>query len=435
MLSSILSTLPLTYRKYKMEEQELIDNAVTEIDDITNKVEVVDNICEESIDICEQLADIQDIVLDTDKAPTDTTVKVAEIAVEALCQRLGIKADVKVSFENHTLAVESVVEKIKEVGKKIWESLVKAFKWLVDKIEQIFIAVTKNREHLLKKLKQQQAAVESIKDEQDASGQTLTGQPAHDFAVSGKANAETAKQILTNTAKLLVVSKKGSEVVQTYVDKFKNHKELLFEFNFSGKTEQEDPLNASLINDIVQMLEFLGLTHKGKDSGAGSIDNFYGTLLAGNQINLRSVKGPARIYMVKTGTQTAKTADVLSKSEMLELLSASIKLVDELKKFDSTMDHLKKQSKECSAYCVKRYSSNSFLARTEKDPKSDKAIASALFTLNGLVSKLTILMPVTVFKTANAAGRYVEMSMRKQKVTVENINQQGNNHEPLPSLA
>ena len=118
---------------------------------------------------------------------------------------------------------------------------------------------------------------------------------------------------------------------------------------------------------------------------------------------------------MKTAKTQSSEAQVLNKTEMHELLSSSVKLVEELKKFDSILGDLKKQSRECASYCFRRFTGGGYMAKSINDPKSDKAISVALQILNNLISRLTLDMPVTVFKTASAAGQYVDASLRFHK--------------------
>lgn len=394
-----------------MEDNEIIVDTVTELDDTVGKVDVVEGLCDESTQACDQLSDIAETITETGKEPSETTVKVAEIAVEAICARLGIKAATKVSFESYAISAESVVEKIKEVGKKIWDSLVKAFKWVLEKIEHIYSVITKNRSFLLKRLNAQQKKVDELPDDADVKEKTVKGSSAVDFGLNGKTDAQTAKTIITNTAKLLLVAKKGNDVIESYINKFRAYTEKMF--NLKGAEGLTDGLTASLLDDILKMLDFMGKTHQKGDKSVGHLDNYYSNLLGGTQVRLYAIRGPVKIAIVKTAKSESKTAEVLSKQEMQEVLSASIRLIEELQKFDATLAELKKQSKECAAYCIKRYAdSNGLLAKSENHPGSDKAIANALYTLNGLISKLTLDMPVSVFKTAAAAARYVDASMR-----------------------
>lgn len=404
-----------------MEDNEIVVDTVAELDETVGRVDVVEGLCDESTQACDQLSDIAETITETGKEPSETTVKVAEIAVEAICARLGIKAATKVSFESYAISAESVVEKIKEVGKKIWDSLVKAFKWVLEKIEHIYNVITKNRDYLLKHLKEQQAQAEALTEEGDLSEKTLKGSMNADFSISGKTNTETVKTIINNEAKLFLVAKKGNEVVAQHLKKFKDHRETFLDVKF-GK-EEEEAMNSGLLEDIEKMLNFLGFSHQQGKNSEGHIDRLYGQLLGGTQVRLyASPLMGVKIAIVKTSKNQSETAEVLTKSQILEILSASIKLLDVLKDFEGTIDDLKKHAKECSNYCIMRYTKPNFLGKSASNPTSDKAIAAALFTLNSLISKLTMDMPVSVFKTAAASGRYVGASMRmhKQPAKAEN---------------
>ena len=147
--------VPATQAELVPVAQAELETSSVEVVEQANEIEEIVTAIEEAAVDAETLADIQETMegtLKDDKGLDETAAAIAEVAVEAICKRLGIT---KVSTEayddtSRTQYTKLAIEGVSDYIKSIWEAIKKAFKIIGEKIMDFIGMFLSSTDHIKK---------------------------------------------------------------------------------------------------------------------------------------------------------------------------------------------------------------------------------------------------------------------------------------------
>lgn len=154
-------------------EAETADNveaAVAEVADTAAEVSDTDEAIDEAIEDSNTLEEVADVMEETEQegGADPVTARVAEVAVEAIYARLGMKRKPMASLEafgDKATRIEATrlsVESMRETVKKIWDAIVALFGRIKEAIVKFFKAIFVATERTSQRAKKLAAMLESI---------------------------------------------------------------------------------------------------------------------------------------------------------------------------------------------------------------------------------------------------------------------------------
>lgn len=396
------------------ETQAEVETASAEVAEQSGEIETMDTDVASAETDAGTLGDIQEVMaqsVESGEGLTEEAAAIAEVAVESIRARLGMKRGTKVipalesfgSKSSRLHATKIAMETIGESIKKIWENIIKAIKWVWDKIKGFWLSLTKSRGSLLKHLEGMQKRVADMAAE-TLNEKTVKGSAAATFSINGKASFDTAKKVLADSQKLIPVTATASDIANGMVNKLTG----------------DDPTavmtaGADLLVAIKKAMAGLGEVKGNK--GDRKMVHFYGNLAGGRSVSITSDKeGSAAAIGVQlevTG-KAAEEAETLNKAQMGELLTQAIAVVKELQSFDKVEKGLEKIAKACNDVAqtiLKTVAVMGDKSDNGEGAKAQKAAAANIRTLNSMVAKFGSSIPSAVFQAAKGAGDYVNASI------------------------
>lgn len=171
------------------EVEQNVGEAEEQAGDIEEFAGSVDEATDDA-DTMEAVGDkLQETVDEGGEGASPEAVEIAEIAVESLCRRLGVKTKGRVlpameSFQSPTTRVAATriaIEKIGETVRRVWEAIKAAFTTVVTKIKEFFAKLFDANASLEKAAKQVKETLKDLPNEPK-----LTGEQQASFLNSGK---------------------------------------------------------------------------------------------------------------------------------------------------------------------------------------------------------------------------------------------------------
>lgn len=149
--------LPVEENTEQQEQIQELEAQVGEAEVVEEQtgVDEMQDTVEETVEALEELAEITDVVEDSVESGeglSEDAAEIAEVAVEAICARLGYKPAKKPmpsmeSFGNTSSRLDATkfaLEGFKETAKKIWEGIKAFFSKIWEKISALWNAILKN---------------------------------------------------------------------------------------------------------------------------------------------------------------------------------------------------------------------------------------------------------------------------------------------------
>lgn len=185
-----------------------VETSVGEAEEQGGEVSELSTAIEEAVEDVETLENVQDVMADSaDKGEglDETAAEIAEVAVESICARLGIRRTMKTipsleSFGSATSRVTATRIAVENIGKRLaaaWEAIKKAFAAMWTKIKEFF------KRHFDANTKLQ-AAADKLLAAANALGEKKPANSAFEnaglykgLAVAGKADHASTQQILS----------------------------------------------------------------------------------------------------------------------------------------------------------------------------------------------------------------------------------------------
>lgn len=393
---AVMDTVPETAAEVEADSSAIVEQ-VGEIDQIDTAVADAET---DAGTIGEIQGALQESV-DQGEGVTEATAEVAEIAVEAICARLGMKPGSGMpsleSFGNKSsrltatkYAIESFGEKIKQ----IWQSILKALKFVWEKIKNFFLSFTKSRAKLKEHLQNLQKLV--AKAQESAKPAAVTGSGLlKNIAVSGKVSANGVVDMLNSSE---FVMKMSAEISTSAV-------------KMAGKLATD--------NSTENLAGALAEYSKNVQAMENTQANSYapGTKIVVKDITIFGKQfktlGVERIE----GAPVPKEADALSKSEMSNVLEKALKTVDALMTFEKIEKDQEQVMKKCQQL-VDEYIKISVKNGGQDDDGNDKTETTSakemqkiVSTLNRTAASVCSQIPANAYRSVKAAGDYVSASL------------------------
>lgn len=399
------------------ETQAEVETATAEVAEQVGEVEQMDDAVVDAETDAGTLGDIQEVMSDaveTGEGLPEEAAAVAEIAIESIRQRLGMKAksprSVMPALESfgskgsRLAATKIALEGVADTIKTIWANIIKALKWVWEKIKSFFLTLTKNRALLLKHLEGLQVRVKAFTAEGGAK--TVTGGSAKAFNIDGKADFSTAEKVLGDSAKLLKSIGVGAAAAAAMVNKLTDVK--------SG-SDVMGKAGADLLDSLRGSLEPMGKVSSAKAGVEDKISTHYGNLVGGQSVGVSSSKegsaATVAIQLESNQGDAAKEAATLDKAQMEKIVAQSIDLVKSLQNFDKVEKDLANITKACEGVSQAVIKGTINASESKDEAAGLKEAAANIRSLNSMVAKFGASLPSAVFNAAKAGGDYVTASM------------------------
>jgi phiKZ-like phage internal head proteins len=379
------------------ETQAEVEVASGEVSEQTNDIADLDGATASAETDAETLEDVATTMqesVESGEGLDETAAKVADIAVESIMARLGIKSATKVipSLENFgskssrvaatKIALEGVMDKVKQ----IWQAIVNALKSLGAKIVSFIQGLIKHRATLEKHLKGLQARVAKIDASAKPKEQKLKGGFVKGLSVGGKTDASTAGLVLDTAKELQGVMIAGAK-----------------QSGMSDKGEAASATDfANTLNNQAQKLKA-----NGQEAEGDTRLKFYGHFVGGKSLAV-GMKGEAFVYELReTEKKAATEAEALSKKELESLLGEAIVVIEQLKGVDKVQKDLETSAKGLQQAAEGHIRS---IGAADADPEVTKKAnesAKGVRARMSAIVKLGSSLPNAMFNAAKVVGDYV----------------------------
>lgn len=364
------------------EAHEEVSEAETEIDEMSDTVEDA----EQDIETLDAIGDTMESTIESGEGMTEDAAEIAEVAIEAIFNRLGIKRQERLlpatesfgSTNSRLAATKLSLEVVREGAAKAVEAVKKFFAMIAEKIVQFFGMILKNADALKKHIQAVQSKVNDVKGK--TASKEFLEKTALAKALGGEkeaADASTAKEKIDNVQMLLAHGKKVSEALKSAFEKPIDDLEA----------------NVKIINDLNEQIPAKA--------------PFLGGLI------LKTLKSKYDKHMNKINLEAgidlkAEQLKTLTPEEMTSLLKDCTTLADSIKEYKSvekinqaTMKAVEKKVKEAEDKAGK-----------EGELSEGEKMLKSIYTDAGdIMTKTSVNFASLAFKTVKAVTTYVEASV------------------------
>jgi hypothetical protein len=297
-----------------------VETSASDLNESEEDISEIDASIDDAAADSDTLENIQDTMqksVDDGEGMNETAAEIAEVAVEAICARLGIVNSHVIpslesfgSTQSRTVATKIAIEGIGDTVRKVWESIKKAYeavkKWIVEFYKKWMTALggikraqedlkAKVKNHTDKKLTQT-----TIKKESLAEG----------LAVNNVANIGSVTELLVNH---LAVTKTINGIKSLLTGTVKDIQKIDFMKDDEGDTENSQTKLTSTAKTIFDIIKKLtGPLYDG-NSLEGIIND--------------SDDGFIKVLLTKKVKSTAASLPVLKKKEMTAILNVTAELI------------------------------------------------------------------------------------------------------------
>ena len=382
---------------------------VEQVADVEEVTGAVDDAVADS-DTLEGIQDVMAESVERGEGLDETAAAVAEVAVEAICARLGIRTSGRVlpameSFGSKNSRVAATKIAMEGIGDKIsaiWEAIKKAFKNVWMKIKDFFAKFFSNTEAVKKLAASLKSKAEDLKGSTAKETTMKVGGLASMIGFGTKADAASAKQILDNqisiTNSFLASAGAIETVIKTANDALKAGKDI------GNKVQDLAKSGKDLSTSILK-----GGKSEDKD---GSTVTTLGPLVGGSSIVVST--GKVNSVDVTNGEQSkAESIPVLSLDECSKLcdeVTAAMVVTEEFKKKQALLDKLN------AAALAAADSGLSFAKKLDGEDGAKVASAAnearkTLVSVNNMTTRLITMIPSWNVKAGKATLNYVGKSL------------------------
>ena len=387
-----------------------VEVGASELTETEGEVEDYSDGIDTSVDAVGELEEVHDNLaesVENGEGMSAETAKIAEIAVEAICAKVGISAKESKTFPtmesfgagtSRLQATKLTMENIKEQVARIWKAIKDACAYVWNIVKQFFNGLVKNRKVMEKHIQNLKGKAKSLKDEAPKSKTLKVGAKA--FSIDGSATPGTAIKILENSARLSGVAYKTSGLVQQL-----------------AKDVVDGKLDVSA-KEVLRHFKELG-------DGVGDARSYSDAVTVGNFVNNRTIaihmvkflgSDYAKIAFINIPGKVAETIAAPDKKEINTILEKAEFAIKTLVEFEKTSKQLEAANKAAANYADKmlKISQKMEAAEKESDDKNDAskrraADAKQRFTLkviNNLVSALGTAIPSVIYNACKSAADY-----------------------------
>ena len=431
---------------FAMEDDTVVENTGTpeaaaeveagaaEVVQQTGEVEELQAAIEDAEEGAETLEKIEGVLeesAESGEGVNETAAEIAEVAVESICARLGIRTSKSFpameafgSQNSRLSATKIALENIGEHIKRIWEAIKAAVKRLIEKVKSFFLGLIKNTGLLIKHLEALQERVKNVPDGATPSKNVLEiPSLAKAFSVNKKADLSTAKTILANSTKLFETAKKVSTASSEF-------SAAILKASESASTEGAYQSSRESLQKAIQAAtEQLGSVARAQGGGVTVKETgitYYGPFAGTRVLALKNAvkkfgDEEVRDFSLSITTYDkieAESITALKRDEIYGLLKDGLTLLDQLKAFEKTQKEVQKTADNVEASSAKAASAIGKVADKEEDTAKSRAlrsIASDVNSLNQNIGAISVAIPAAIFAAGKAVGDYASASIANLK--------------------
>ena len=409
-----------------------VEAGSAEVAQQTNEVEELQAAIEDAEEGAETLEKIEGVLeesAESGEGVDETAAEIAEVAVESICARLGIRVGKKSfpameafgSSNSRLSATKIALESIGEHLKRIWEAIKAAFIRLWDKVKAFFNTLFKNINGLAKQLEDLKERAAKVPANAKPKDTVLENKAlAKAFSVAKKADMGTAKTLVANGGRLLETAKslaEGSVAFSTAIEKAAS------EASSGGDLNKARTDLANHIRGAINGLTALAASHGETGSDAEKSEKYYGPFVGTRVLvvamTTRDFAGEQivsyGIGMITYDKIEAEKIAALRAEEVFELAKEGLALTSKLKDFEKVQKELEKSATTVRKSADKATASMNKTAEGGEDSekaKALKALTKDVSTVNSFISSAGVAIPSTVYATVKAVIDYGSVSLR-----------------------
>lgn len=411
------------------EAQAEVEAGVAEMGQEVDTVEDLNEAVEDAVEDADTLGDISDVMaesVDKGEGLDETSAQMAEVAIESICNRLGINTDRRVmpgmeSFGSKSsrvqatrVAMESIMDKVKT----IWQAIKKAFLQVWQKIKDFFASFFSNTE---KVTKYAESLKEKIRNTKGEKKEDKVKAPAigRAFNIDGKASFASLNTIVGNHS--------------NFTKAFLGMKDSLAEGAtiLEAALRKEEPGNGDKLADafekIIKIAAITGSVEKKEEDGKKISLAKAGPFISGESyvMSYSRKEGDAawdcelefrRDPAEKKGEEEVPTLELKDATAVCDTVIGLMKSTADFKKAQGSIEAINKA-------CMKVVDSAIGLADTmakESEAGSKTSgilsmVRKAVTSLNTVSTRLVMLTPAQNVQVGKAALTYVADSLAVYK--------------------
>lgn len=382
------------------ESFEEAEEVESEAEERSEEMEETVSYAEEAYDDIQTLDAIQDTMersVDEGTGLDETAAQIAEIAVESIRNKLGIKTASEGSFALESFktkgttrlqATKLAIEAIEGEKQSIFKRIQAALKWLFEKMSEFVQDFFQNAEKLKEKLVALKADIDSKSDSTEGTVENLESsmQAKSVFkalSIDGKVSFETVSKLNANAGEFLAASVDSIKEVGRAVDVLTKSTPDQIGLDDLRKLLKSSkiPFKAVIDTDVINNEQIVEAA-----SGSNLVEQ-----VTGITIKAKEIKVPDAVKV-----------PVLNKSELLKLLDNSIELLTDLVSYKTDAATLVGMVKEMLSKAEK-----DFKVMEKEQGEANKQYYAWTTTIQKLIKDLAMLPTATAFKTGRATGGYV----------------------------
>lgn len=373
----------------------------------------------------ETLEEVRDVLADSVEAGEGVdqpAAAIAEIAVESICKRLGMK---KVNFipamesfgskNNRVAATRIAVEGIWETVKQGWAKLVEWLKKTWESIKGYFVKLFDQNLRLQKAAEEMKGKVAALSAEAKAEGDKAT------IENKSLANVFAAKGAETTLKGLVEITGKATTAFNGAVDLVKTLEGASVDAKFETKIEDVSKTSFNVVNALCTAMQSAPGAEK-----AGSAEKGFTVTIAGYKMGLQAEgaaskeQGLAAFALVWEKVEAPATkVPTLNKGDMEKVVAEVLALCKETadyKEIYGKMEKINKISLDTVEKILKGLEALSKAAN--KEGENAKGYAEArkqLSKTNSIMSSVGSKLPGVNVSTGKSALEYVSLSLKAHK--------------------
>ena len=408
-----------------------IEAGAAEVVQQAGEVEELQAAIEDAEEGAETLGQIEGVLeesAESGEGVDETAAEIAEVAVESICARLGIRAAKKSfpameafgSSNSRLSATKIALEGIGEHIKRIWEAIKSAIIRLVEKVKSFFIGLLKNTGLVITHLEKLLERAKSLPDDAKPKNADLSNKSlARAFSIDKKADLNTAKKIVANGGKLLESAKVLADASAKFSGEIeKAAGEASVEGGYDKAREAlETNVTTSLIA-LGKLASSHGSAGEDKEKTLTYYGPFVGTRVLALKNDVKTMgEDTYHDFSLTVTTYDKIEADkitALKREEVYDLVKQGLSLMDQLKAFEKAQKEIQKTSDNVRKAAEKATSSLNKAADEEKDAVKSRALKSIskdVTNVNSITASVGVAIPATVFATGKAVADYASASI------------------------
>lgn len=230
-----------------------VEQGTAEVVESAGEIDDINTAIEEAVEDAGTLSDIQDTMSDSveeGEGLSEDAAEIAEVAVEAICVRLGIRnksstipALESFGSKNSRLAATRIaIENVGEKLKTVWEAIKKAFATVWQKIKDFFARFFSNTEKVKKYAKELKDQAVAKKNFKSKNAEIDIGSAAKALQNKGKLNTDSILLVVGNHVALTSNVNSGYEVIKSAVELVNNFAKNGKDFNMEEAAKSMEKL-------------------------------------------------------------------------------------------------------------------------------------------------------------------------------------------------